>query len=319
VDQLFYTTSNTASIPAIQPSNQLITMPNAPKRGRGRPRKHESIEEARLAKLQSDRERYYRLKLKPSAQSDNGRPSIPPVLAAPVAAAPKESLEEESAPPQLPSPKEATADDCPPYEHSNQFLDDWDDASRSDSPGSHDGGRARHTVVRSYTRHIDEEREDIYRVSDGEQEQRQDLAASLDNNNDSSQDGSVGSNEIDELASHLQNQTLSAASSAAPSPPPSDASSDAGNADDDSVVNRLVEQLYSFHGCSNEAHNACDAEQVSYTSISDILSFQEPGRHIPDVLSKLELLESLWMRHKLDPNTSFPVLDVQYRFFPIQN
>jgi len=52
-------------------------MSDAPKRGRGWPPKR-TAEETRLRKLQYDRERYYKLKTKPAAQSDE--PAIEPAI-----------------------------------------------------------------------------------------------------------------------------------------------------------------------------------------------------------------------------------------------
>ena len=64
---------------------------------------------------------------------------------------------------------------------------------------------------------------------------------------------------------------------------------------DDSVADRLVEQLYSFHGCTSDAHNACDDEYAqspdSYTSIPELLHFQNPGGSIPDVLTLPKFME----------------------------
>jgi hypothetical protein len=73
------------------------------------------------------------------------------------------------------------------------------------------------------------------------------------------------------------------------SPPPDSAGLD------DSVADRLVEQLYSFHGCTSDAHNACDDEYAqspdSYTSIPKLLRFQKPGGSIPDVLGLPKFME----------------------------
>jgi hypothetical protein len=61
---------------------------------------------------------------------------------------------------------------------------------------------------------------------------------------------------------------------------------------DDSIATRLVEQLYSFHGCTNSIHEEQDNEynqfQDACTSLADISSFWAPGSPIPDVLSLLD-------------------------------
>jgi hypothetical protein len=76
---------------------------------------------------------------------------------------------------------------------------------------------------------------------------------------------------------------------------------DLGPADlDDSVATRLAEQLYSFHGCIDNAHNIQDDEytqfQDSYTSLADISSFQAPSNSIPDVLRIPNFIESQDLR-----------------------
>ena len=85
---------------------------------------------------------------------------------------------------------------------------------------------------------------------------------------------------MDKLATHLEEQTLISQSSLAPRPNSSEL--------DDSVAGRLAEQLYSFHGCPSDAHDACDDEYTqspdSHTLISDLLHFQKPGGSIPNVL-----------------------------------
>jgi hypothetical protein len=74
---------------------------------------------------------------------------------------------------------------------------------------------------------------------------------------------------------------------------------------DDSVATRLVEQLCSFQGCTDSAHDDQDEEytqfQDSYTSLADISNFQAPSDSIPDVLSFLDFIESQDLRQELDP------------------
>jgi hypothetical protein len=64
---------------------------------------------------------------------------------------------------------------------------------------------------------------------------------------------------------------------------------------DDSVVDRLVEQLYSFHGCTSEAHDAHNDEYAqspdSYTYISELFHCQKPSSSIPDVLGSPKFME----------------------------
>jgi hypothetical protein len=62
------------------------------------------------------------------------------------------------------------------------------------------------------------------------------------------------------------------------------------------VASQLAEQFYSFHGCTDDAHNACNAEYTQslalYTTILEILRFQELGTLVLDALSALDFLES---------------------------
>src|SRR5271169_5685537 len=53
-------------------------MADAPKRGRGRPRKHSNPEAVRLAKQKYDQERKQKLRRKPTVEDDD-EPSIPSV------------------------------------------------------------------------------------------------------------------------------------------------------------------------------------------------------------------------------------------------
>ena len=66
-------------------------MSDAPKQGRGRPRKTQNAKEARLRKLQTDRERYYRLKMQPTVQSKDDEPSISSLQAIPLRTAPRKT------------------------------------------------------------------------------------------------------------------------------------------------------------------------------------------------------------------------------------
>jgi hypothetical protein len=64
---------------------------------------------------------------------------------------------------------------------------------------------------------------------------------------------------------------------------------------DDSLAGRLVEQLHSFHGCTTDAHNACDDEYAqspdSYTTIPELYRSQKPGGSIPNVLKLPKFME----------------------------
>jgi hypothetical protein len=74
---------------------------------------------------------------------------------------------------------------------------------------------------------------------------------------------------------------------------------------DDSVATQLAEQLYSFHGCTDSAHDIQDDEytqfQDLYTSLADISSFQAPSNSILGVLGTLDFIESQDLRQDLDP------------------
>jgi hypothetical protein len=76
---------------------------------------------------------------------------------------------------------------------------------------------------------------------------------------------------MDELATHLEGQTLSSQSGLALHLNSSEM--------DDSLAGRLARQLYSIHGCTTDAHNACDDEYAqspnSYTSIPEFLRSQK--------------------------------------------
>src|SRR5208282_4777236 len=121
---------------------------------------------------------------------------------------------------------------------------------------------------------IDKEGEDIYGVSDREREAQRLPRGNQDAQDDSDYQDSIEDPEMDEelaLPSQFR-RTLPLDSAGI----------------DDSVADRLVEQLYSFHGCTSDAHDACDDEYAqspdSYTSISDLFCSQKPSGSIPDVL-----------------------------------
>jgi hypothetical protein len=131
-----------------------------------------------------------------------------------------------------------------------------------------------HTVDGSGGGHIDE---DIYGVSDGDQEvQRlpkettefQDQGQGFQDDLD--YQGGLGEEDIDQLAAHLGKQSLkspkkSRSKSRTAKPADLVANSAADSAADSAagqleVASRLAEQFYSFHGCTDDAHDACDAE-----------------------------------------------------------
>lgn len=115
---------------------------------------------------------------------------------------------------------------------------------------------------------------------------------------------------MDQLAVHLGKQSLNSQGSLGKSPRKSRPKSRTAKSADSAansvadlvvagrleVAGRLAEQFYSFHGCTDDAYNACDAEytqsQALYTTIPEILRFQEPGTLVPDALSALDFLES---------------------------
>ena len=125
---------------------------------------------------------------------------------------------------------------------------------------------------------MEEEEEDIYGVSDGEQEARRLPRGTQD---DSDYQDSLEDPEIDEelaLPSQFR-RTLPLDSVGI----------------DDSMVDQLVEQLYSFHSCTSDAYNACNDEYAqssnSYTSILKLLRFQKPSGSIPNVLGLPKFME----------------------------
>ena len=129
--------------PSILLVHQSVTS-DAPKRGRGRPRKTQNAEEAHLRKLQTDRERYYKLKMQASVQSDDNEPSIPLIQTIPFSMAPKRTPSPPSSyintfpqfaspkktPPQAPSLKERLIERHP--SPSNQLFDDWNNTMYND-------------------------------------------------------------------------------------------------------------------------------------------------------------------------------------------
>jgi len=180
---------------------------------------------------------------------------------------------------------------------SNQLFDDWNniiydnDDDDLDNYGGHtdEGSGGGHIEERhtddddsegGYTKeeaYIEEEEEDIYGVSDGEREARRLPRGNQDAPDDSDYLDSLEDLEIDE-----EEEELALPSQFCRTPSPNSARLD------DSVADRLVEQLYSFHGCPSAAHDAHDDEHAqspdSYTSISNLFRLQKPGGSIPDVL-----------------------------------
>jgi hypothetical protein len=178
-----------------------------------------------------------------------------------------------------------------------------------------------HTVDSSGGGHIDE---DIYGVSDGDQEVRRlpkETTEFQDQDQDQDQDQGQGSldnpdyqdslveEDINQLAAHLGKQSLNSQGSPRKSPRKSRRKSRTaksadlvGNSVADSaasqleVASQLAEQFYSFHSCTDDAHDACNAEYTQslalYTTIAEILRFQELGTLVPDALSALDFLES---------------------------
>jgi hypothetical protein len=303
-------------------------MADALKNARGRPRKYSNPESARLAKQKYDRERKQKLQRKPTAESDNDAPLIPPLQAIPLRtalkrtsppssfintfpqfASPKKTLPPQApspkkTPPQAPSRKEPSIERSP--SPSNQLFDNWDNAVYNDdnnddySGHTDEGSGGGHTEEGhiddedsegGYIKeeaYIEEEEEDIYDVSDREREaqrgprRNQDPQAPIDPRNHRQEDP-----RMDELATHLEEQTLISQLGLAPHPNSSEI--------DDSLAGQLAEQLYSFHGCTTDAHNACDDKYTqspdSYTSIPELLRSQKPGGSIPDVLKLPKFME----------------------------
>jgi len=109
-----------------------------------------TAEENHLRKLQYNRERYHKLMMQPTVESNNDEPSIPSLQATPLYTAPKKKTL-----PQVPSPKEPIIE-CP-YSPTNQLFDDWDDANVYNNDNNEGG----HTAEGSEGGHIEE---DIYRA-----------------------------------------------------------------------------------------------------------------------------------------------------------
>jgi hypothetical protein len=141
-------------------------MSEAPKRGRGRPRKHATVEDARLAKLEYDRVRFQKLTTKPTVESDQKEPAIAPT---PAFTGPTTIPTDPSGPSSPSGPAVPIEESIPPISDNESLpnLQFEDDDFPSASAGSYDYGG--HTVDSSGGGHIDE---DIYGVSDGDQEAR---------------------------------------------------------------------------------------------------------------------------------------------------
>jgi hypothetical protein len=168
-----------------------------------------------------------------------------------------------------------------------------------DGDGDDDDSKGGYTKEEAY---IEEGGEDIYGVSDGEQEARrlprgnQDAQADLDHQDglgdpemDEELDAQDDSDSQDGLEDPEMDEEPALPSQFGHNPPLDSVGSD------DSVADRLAEQLYSFHGCPSEAHDAHDDEYAqspdSYTYISDLFRLQKPGGSIPDVLGSPKFME----------------------------
>jgi hypothetical protein len=261
-------------------------MSDAPKRGRGRPRKHATVEDALLAKLENDRVRLQKLTINPTVESGQNEPAIAPTLAfiSPITIHTDPSGPSSSAAVPIKDSAPLVSENESPL--NLQFEDD-DFPSASASASSYDYGG--HTVDGSGGRHIDE---DIYEVSDGDQEVRRPSSETTQfQDHDQGQDqgfqefqsdldyqDDLGEEDIDQLATHLGKQSLNLQGSPRKSPresrpksrtaKPADSAAnpaaDSVAASQLEVANRLAEQFYSFHSRTDDAHNACDAE---YTHI----------------------------------------------------
>ena len=295
-------------------------MSDAPKRGRGRPRKYANPEAGRLVKNEYNKARYQKLMKQPIVESDNDEPSTPSTLVYQGPIGPTKDLTPPPPPPHAPV-KDPNLPNSKDESLPNLLLNGDDN--------NDDGG---HIVDSSTGGHIDEDggegwggytSEDIYGVSDGEQEVRR---VAQDQESDSNpQDAQEGqdNHQVSQSATRIENQAWISHSALAPQSlgvdldelVPIDSDSDEQVPMDlndlvpmdldDSVATRLIEQLYSFHGCTDNAHDIQDDEyakfQDSYTSLADISSFQAPGNSIPDVLSVANFIESQDLCQDLDP------------------
>jgi hypothetical protein len=178
----------------------------------------------------------------------------------------------------------------------NPFLDDWDnagDAGGSGSGGSSsDDNKGGHIVDGSGGGHIDE---DLYGVSDGEQEPRRlpkdkpDEPAHLDYGD------SPNDVEINQSATHLRKQSPTSQTGLdAPDPRPSRA-----DLASDSTASQLVKQLYSFQGCTSRARDAYEhkhaelhSQHKACSSLPDLLGLQTPSDSIPNILIESKFMES---------------------------
>jgi hypothetical protein len=142
--------------------------------------------------------------------------------------------------------------------------------SGSCSPSSsNDDDKVGHIAVDSSGGgHIDEE--DLYRVSDGEQEPQ-----GLFGDGQDGPDGS-GDPKIDDLK--------------------------------ESLAAQLVKQLISFQDCTSNAHNAHEHEHAQLHSqtgacstLSDLLIAQRPSDAIPDVLTASKIIKGKSEQCKVDP------------------
>ena len=138
-------------------------MADAPKRGRGRPRKHSNPEAVRLAKQKYDQERKQKLRRKPTIEDDNDEPSI---LSIPVYQGPTGPTGDPAPPPTLvkdPTPVNLKDESLP------NLLSNEDDDDGGHTVDSSAGGHIDDDGGEGWGRHISE---DMYGVSDGEQEVR---------------------------------------------------------------------------------------------------------------------------------------------------
>jgi hypothetical protein len=277
----------------------------APKKGGkgGRPRKY-MIEEAQAAKQAQDRQRQHRLQ---HAQVDEADPNELQVViteAAIALTAPTGPAAPRKHPPTPSScVQEPIPDNCPTGEPN--------DSPQLDGIGGDigEGSWGRHTS------------EDVYEVSDGEQEARRLATGQWDDQDDA---------EIAQLATRLGGQSLEPSGSPIPGPssgspipsgspilepnssspipeqeptqsPISGQEPSKVELGERSTATRLLKQLHSFQGCTDEAHQAHDDEHAQFQfhpreepchSFADLLHLQElkPSGPVPDVLSSLTMM-----------------------------
>src|SRR5450432_3330453 len=116
-------------------------MSNAPKRGRGRPRKYPNPEAGRLVKNEYNKARYRKLMKQPIVDSDNDEPSIPSAL---VHQDPAGSTKDPTPPPPTldapvkdPTPPIFKDESPPSLLFNNDDNDDDDDDDDDNDNGGH--------------------------------------------------------------------------------------------------------------------------------------------------------------------------------------